>query len=128
MPMFKKGKSDSGEAAADARPQGAAVVSQAAPAERAARPEAVIAVEPVKEAAPTPGSALLEGIEKEEAQEEPAAKIDDEATSSLMHIFTEDKEGLNASATIYEAFLDNLTMEQVAANAQALLDELRSIG
>ncbi|MBI2964873.1 MAG: hypothetical protein HYY34_01565 [Chloroflexi bacterium] len=147
MPMFKKGKPETKDRPAEAQaPVAAAVATARSPViertvQREAAPAAlkvqVVAAEPAAAEAvevapapgtPTPGESLLEGVETEKAAETPAAAIDDATTSNLMHIFTEDKEGMNANATIYEAFMEPLTMAQVAANAQRLLDDLRAPG
>lgn len=146
MPMFKRGKPDSKDAPIEAHAAAPAVAAHA-PVERSPHRDAVpvaakahetpAAVPAVAPAAgpvagapaaglPTPGESLLEGIEDEKVVDVPAAAIDDKTTSNLMHIFTEDQEGLRANATIYDAFMEQLTMEQVAANAQQLLDDLRA--
>lgn len=147
MPMFKKGKPDPKDAPMEAHAAASAAAAAHAPAERsphrdavpvaakahegpAASAAAAPAAGPVAGAPattlPTPGESLLEGVETEKVAETPVAAIDDAATSNLMHIFTEDQEGLRANATIYDAFMEQLTMEQVAANAQQLLDDLRA--
>jgi hypothetical protein len=147
MPMFKKGKPDPKDAPVET-PAAAHVAAAAhASAERSPHRDAVPAAAKAHEAPaatnaaspaagpvagaggvalPTPGESLLEGIETEEVAETPVAAIDDKTTSNLMHIFTEDQEGLRANATIYDAFMEELTMEKVAANAQQLLSDLRA--
>lgn len=125
MPMFKRGKPDSKEAPLEAQ-----AVAPAAAKAHEASPAVAPAAAPVAgatgAATPTSGESLLGGVETEKVAAVPAAAIDDKTTSNLMHIFTEDQEGLNANATIYEAFMEELTMEKVAANAQQLLDDLRA--
>lgn len=140
MPMFKKGKPDAKDAVPEARAPGGAVMSQPTAAERSVLREAPAAAPPAPAATPSQADqpielaptatveAALTGGEAATPQATPTPAIDDATTSKLMQIFTEDQEGLNANATIYETFLEQLTMEQVAANARALLDELRSIG
>lgn len=139
MPMFKKGKPEAGKAAVEAHTPTVAAMSQPAAVERAVAREVPVAAAPApagppaQEAAAPAGTgagagAALMGGETATPAAAPTPAIDDATTSQLMHIFTEDQEGLNANATIYESFLEQLTMEQVAANARALLDELRSIG
>lgn len=146
MPMFKKGKPDPKDAPMEAAAAHVAAAAHA-PAERSPHRDAVPVAPKAQQApaaanvaspaahpvaggagatSPTPGESLLEGIETEEVAETPVAAIDDATTSNLMHIFTEDQEGLRANATIYDAFMEELTMEQVAATAQQLLDDLRA--
>jgi hypothetical protein len=147
MPMFKKGKPDPKDAPMETKAAAPAAATAHAPVERSPHRDAVLVAAKAHEAPapppaaapaagpfagapasslPTPGESLLEGIETEEVAETPVAAIDDAATSNLMHIFTEDQEGLRANATIYDAFMEELTMEKVAANAQQLLSDLRA--
>lgn len=143
MPMFKKGKPDPKSAPTETQAAAPVGAPAHASAERGPQRDAVPAAAKVHEApaaavspaagtaagehaTPTPGESLLEGVETEEVAETPVAAIDDAATSNLMHIFTEDQEGLRANATIYDAFMEELTMEKVAANAQQLLSDLRA--
>jgi len=122
MPMFKKGKTES---------TGAGEATAAAPAPAVTQAPAASPTPPPRDTVPSVALAPVDTAAEEALAAEGAAEAaaaDDTSVSKMMHIFTEDQEGLNASATIYEPFLEALTMEQVAANATALLDELRSIG
>ncbi|MBI4306245.1 MAG: hypothetical protein HY678_07990 [Chloroflexi bacterium] len=80
---------------------------------------------PPAEAGATPGAADA-GHAPAGAAATPTAE-NDPRTLQLMQIFTEEAEGANLNANVYEPFLAPLTMEEVARNARALLDELKAL-
>lgn len=114
MPMFKKSKSEPTPAPAETPPAPAAEVIAEAPAAEE--------VKPVEEA-----KAEASEVKADEpvASEKTDEKKDGEPPEGLMQIFMEDQEGLGSSTTLYDAFLESLTMEEVSVNARTLLADVK---
>lgn len=115
--MFKKSKSEPVPVPAESPAAPAAPVAEiieAVPAAEEARPaeDAKAETSEVKTTEPV-------AVEKTEEKKE------GEPADGLMQIFMEDQEGLGSTTTIYEAFMESLTMEEVAVNARTLLADVK---
>lgn len=136
--MFKKSKPEArGQAAEATKDVPAAAVESPAggpPATELAMPGTQTpSGDHAAPAAPAGGEAAagapidLSSVDKDPAAAGATQAGDEGRALELMHIFTEEAEGLNLSASIYEPFLAKLTMEDVAKSAAAVLEELEAL-